>query len=77
MGLLPQTAADIALADAQSPQPITMRFTKEELMARAKEYMVRFYGKPGQGCDADKWMERFGLLCGFIDEQFTPEPMYQ
>lgn len=49
---------------------IQMTFTQEELQERAKAYLTRLYGKPGQGNDADKWMERFGLLCGFIGEQF-------
>lgn len=60
----------------QSSPPIsseTVRaFTKNFMQVRAKEYLVWLYGKPGQGNDSDKWMERFGLLCGFIDEQFNP-----
>lgn len=48
--------------------------TKEKLQASAKEYLIASYGKPGQGNDADKWMEKFGLMCGFIDELFETKP---
>ena len=45
--------------------------TKAHLQEAAKEYLKQLYGKPGEGNDADKWMEKFGLLYGFIDEQFS------
>ncbi len=47
-------------------------FTKEELQKRAKQYLVGIYGLPKDSENCDKWMERFGLLSGFIDEQFEP-----
>lgn len=59
--------------EADLIQPaIAITFTQEQLQKRAKEYLTWLYGKPGEGNDADKWMERFGLLCGFIDQQFSP-----
>lgn len=48
-------------------------FTRESLQDRAKQYLVELFGKPGEGNDPEKWMERYGLLIGFIAEQF-PEP---
>lgn len=51
---------------------LQITFTKQQLQDRAKSYLVWLYGRPGKETDADKWMERFGLLCGFIDEQFEP-----
>lgn len=41
--------------------------TREELLDKAKAHMVWLYGKPEQSGDVDKWMERFGLLVGFVD----------
>lgn len=48
--------------------------TKEELNKRAKIYLIHFYGHPKTlGTESlDKWMERYGLLLAFIDDQFHP-----
>ncbi len=54
-------------------EPLTVTFTRELLQERAKAYLTNIYGKPGDGNDADKWMERFGLLIAFIDAQLPPE----
>lgn len=56
-----------------SQAPITCSLTKEEMTKRAKEYLINYYGAPNNSPDLDKWMERFGLLCAFIDEQFSSE----
>ncbi len=53
-----------------------MTFTKERLIDAARAYATRLYGPPvGEGMqDEDKWLECFGLLCAFIDEQFEEKP---
>ena len=50
---------------------ITMSFTKKELQERAKKYMTSVYGEIGEDMSEDIWLARFGLLCAFIDEQFS------
>lgn len=52
-------------------EPIAMSFTQEDLSNRARTYMEKMYGKPGVGNNVDEWMARFGLLYGFINEQFA------
>ena len=52
---------------------IQMLFTQRQLVELAKAHMTWLYGKPGQGNDCDRWMERFGLLCMFIDDLFSGE----
>lgn len=52
--------------------PREIAFTQKALTDKAKDYMTHLYGKPSDSNDVDRWMERFGLICGFIDEQFNP-----
>ena len=53
--------------------PTQVAFSKAALLVQVKLYMIRLYGKPGEGNDVDKWNERYGLLCGFADELIDPE----
>lgn len=47
-------------------------FTEEELQKRVKSYLIELYGPSSESEDKDRWMERFGLLCSFINELFEP-----
>jgi hypothetical protein len=51
-------------------EPVSKTFTQEQLQRQAKEFLTELYGKPGDGNDADKWHEKFGLLYCFVSELF-------
>jgi hypothetical protein len=52
-------------------EPLRRTFTKEYLQQETRRYLTRLYGPLETGSDVDGWVEKLGLLYGFVDSQFT------
>lgn len=53
-------------------EPLRKAYSKQEMEALAKTLMLETYGKPRELDEEarNRWMEKFGLLCHFIAENF-------
>jgi hypothetical protein len=51
-------------------EPINYSYSKDQMIAEAKKFLIDLYGLPVKSENKDKWMERFGLLVSFISERF-------
>jgi hypothetical protein len=51
-----------------SSDVLRIAFSKAELEAHARQYMLDNFGRPADSNDRDQWYERFGLLVHFVSE---------
>lgn len=58
------------------PIPVQTAYTREEIVTKAREWMVEQYGIPKEIDNQDelnRWFERFGFLVNFITDHFPSE----
>lgn len=57
------------MSDTQlSSDVLRIAFSKAELEAHARQYMLDNFGRPSDSNDRDQWYERLGLLVHFVSE---------
>lgn len=62
-----------AVSSLPNPEPLRVQYSREEIVAEARAYMVRMYGQPNEAADKDAWHIRFGMLVDFLSERFPPQ----
>lgn len=53
-------------------EPTKSTYTREEMIVAAKRFLFHYWGEQYRHENPDKYMERFGMLCAFIDDNFQP-----
>lgn len=56
-------------------EPPAKQFTREQLIASARAWMLDLWGEPTRQISSDKreqYYAQLGLLCDFIYDQFSP-----
>lgn len=56
-----------------STEPLRKAYSREEIIAEARAYMIATFGRPSESGDKEAWYGRLGMLVDFLTDRFPAD----